>query len=85
CEAELIDEINEPSVDDVAATLELLNRAPSLYLRQNDEQRARFLNALAWNCIIEGEKIVPNYKSPFSFVAEGARSADWYARQDSNL
>jgi len=78
CEAELIDEIHEPSVDDVAATLELLNRAPSLYLRQNDEQRARFLNAVAWNCIIEGEKIVPNYKSPFSLVAEGARSANWY-------
>ena len=85
CEAELIDEIHEPSVDDVAATLELLNRACSLYLRQNDEQRASFLNTLAWNCTIEGEKIVPNYKSPFSLVAEGARSANWYARQDSNL
>ena len=85
CEAELIEDIPEPSVDDVASTLELLNRAPSLYLRQNDEQRARFLNALAWNFIIEGEKIVPNYKSPFSLVAEGAHSANWYAREDSNL
>lgn len=85
CESELIGEIQEPSADDVEATLELLNRAPSLYLRQNEEQRARFLNAVAWNCVIEGEKIVPNYKNPFSLVAEGAHSANWYARQDSNL
>ena len=86
CETEVMEEdIHEPSVDDVASTLELLNRAPSLYLRQNDEQRARFLNALAWNCTIEGEKIVSNYRIPFSLVAEGARSADWYAREDSNL
>ena len=85
CEADLIDEIQEPAADDVEATLELLNRAPSLYLRQNEEQRARFLNAVAWNCVIQGEKIVANYKSPFGLVAEGARSANWYARQDSNL
>ena len=86
CEAEMMEEdIHERSADDVASTLELLNRAPSLYLSQNDEQRARFLNALAWNCTIEGEKIVPNYKSPFNLVAEGARSANWYAREDSNL
>jgi hypothetical protein len=79
CEAEVIGEDHEPPVDDVAATLELLNRAPSLYMRQDDAQRARFLNALAWNCTIEGEKIVPNYRSPFNLVAEGARSATWYA------
>jgi len=84
CEAEVIDEDHEPPVDDVAATLELLNKAPRLYMRQTDEQRARFLNALAWNCIIEGEKIVPNYRTPFSLVAEGARSANWYPREDLN-
>lgn len=85
CEAELIGEDNTPPVDDVAATLELLNMAPGLYMRQNDEQRARLLKALAWNCTIEGERIVPNYRSPFNLVAEGARSATWYARQGSNL
>jgi site-specific DNA recombinase len=85
CEAELIHEDSGLPLDDVAATLELLQRAPSLYMRQDDEERARLLNALAWNCIIDDEKIVPNYKIPFSLVAEGAHSANWYARQDSNL
>jgi len=79
CEAELSEEVHEPPVDDVASTLELLNRVPSLYLRQTHKQRARLLDALAWNCVIEGEKIVPNYKIPFNLVAEGARSANWYA------
>jgi len=29
CEAEVLEDTHEPSVDDVAATLELLNRAPT--------------------------------------------------------
>jgi hypothetical protein len=35
CEMEAIGTVSEPSVDDVQATLELLQRAPELYRRQN--------------------------------------------------
>jgi site-specific DNA recombinase len=72
-------------VDELQSTFELLERAPRLYLRQSDEERARLLNALASNCVIRGEKIDPIYRNPFDLVAEGVRRSDWYARQDSNL
>jgi len=73
-----------PSEDDVQPTLELLERAPALYLRQNDYGRARVLRTLLWNCNIRGEKLDPVYRSPFDLVAEGVRSANWYTREDSN-
>lgn len=74
-----------PSVDDVRPTLELLERAPVLYMKQDDHGRARVLKTLLWNCRIRGENLDPVYRSPFDLVAEGVRSANWYPRQDSNL
>lgn len=85
CELELLEDEREPQWDDVRATLELLERAPQLYLQQNDYQRARLLKLLAWNCELNGENITPIYRKPFSEVAVGIGSANWYARQDSNL
>ncbi len=73
-----------PSLDDVQATLELVRRAPELYLRQNDQQRARLLKVLVWNCKLTGESIEPIYRTPFDVVAEGRHSNNWYAREDSN-
>ena len=85
CEVETLEVVREPSEDDVGATLELLERAPELYLRQNDEQRARLLRVLVWNCSLDGEKIVPVYRRPFDLVAAGVETTNWYAREDLNL
>ena len=84
-EIEELESYRPPSVDDVEATLELLERAPDLYRRQSDEERARLLSALVWNLTITDESVDPVYKKPFSEVAQYASSANWYPRQDSNL
>ena len=84
-EIEELESHRTPSVDDVGATLELLKRAPDLYRRQSDEERARLLKALVWNLTISAESVEPVYKKPFSEVAVCASSANWYPRQDSNL
>jgi len=69
----------------VQATLELLERAPVLYLRQNDEERARLLHTLLLNCRVSGETLDPVYKKPFDLVEVGLKTGNWYARRDSNL
>lgn len=84
CRTEAFKDVREPSLDDVSATLELLNRAPTLYLRQSAGQRARFLNVLAWDCTMESESIVPNYKSSCDLADEGARLAAWCPQGDLN-
>ncbi len=78
CELELVDSGREPSVDDVQATLELLKRAPILYLRQNDQERARLLKTLLWNCKVRGENLEPIYRKPFDVVAIGVKTANWH-------
>ena len=83
CEMETVAATPQPSMDDVQATLELLQRAPELYLRQNDQERARLLRVLVWNCMWKGGKVVPIYRRPFDLVAKGLASADWYTGQES--
>ena len=75
----------EPRHDKAVEAFELLKRAPELYLQQNAQQRAELLHELVSNCEIKGDKLDPVYRKPFDAVAEGLRTGDWYARQDSNL
>ena len=82
---QLLSSITEPRLDEANATFELLESAPSLYLRQDPEEQASLLRTLLSNCYVSREKLVPVYKKPFDLVAEGLRSGDWYPRQDSNL
>jgi len=84
CELETLEAEEEPSADDIQATLELLNRAPDLYLRQSEAERARLLQLLVWNCSMKGEIVDPAYRKPFSLIAERASSAAWYPQEDSN-
>lgn len=81
----MIESGREPPLDDVQATLELLKRAPDLYLKQSDEERARLLRVLLRNCKVGGDKLIPVYWKPFDAMAVGVKTANWYARQDSNL
>jgi site-specific DNA recombinase len=85
CEAEAMGLVEEPSRDDIGATLELLQRAPDLYIRQSAAERARLLKVLVWNCAMKGEDVSPVYRKPFDLVAQGVSSAVWYPRQESNL
>jgi DNA invertase Pin-like site-specific DNA recombinase len=78
-EIELLGAQRDPSPDDVKATLELLNRAPDLYRRQSDAERARLLRVLVWNLTLTDESVSPVYRKPFDLVAEGVSSGVWYA------
>ena len=77
--------ITDPQLDKAKATFELLKRAPELYIRQTDGERACLLKELLSNCIMKGETLVPIYNKPFDAVAVGVQTGDWYPRQDSNL
>ncbi len=81
---ELLESIQEPQEESVQATFELLERAPVLYSKQKDEERARLLRTLVSNCIVKGDSIDPVYKKPFDLVAIGTKTGNWYARRDSN-
>ena len=83
-EVELLESKQEPLLDDVQATFELLERAPALYLKQKHEERARLLKTLISNCILRGENIEPVYKKPFDLVAIGVKIDEWWACLDSN-
>ena len=79
-----LEAFREPAVDGLARTLELLERAPELYYRQDHAERAAFLKNLASNCIITADSLVPVYRKPFAAVAEGLRSGNWLGEEDSN-
>ena len=81
----LLGEENEPAVDEVQETFELLQRAPRLYLEQTHEERARLLKTLLSNCVLKGGSAEPVYKKPFDLVAEGHVSGNWLPGEDSNL
>jgi site-specific DNA recombinase len=83
-ELEILDSAPAPLLDDVEVAFELLERAPSLYMRQTHAERARLLRALLSNCILRGEKIDPIYRIPFDAVAVGVKTGKWWTCLDSN-
>jgi hypothetical protein len=84
-EIELIGTQRDPSPDDVKATLELLNRAPDLYRRQSDAERARLLRVLVWNLTLTNESVDPVYRKPFDLVTEGVSSPVWLDFDNAKL
>ena len=83
-EREGLERLKESSADEARATFELLERAPILYLKRNDEERARLLRTVVSNCLIRGKNIDPIYKKPFDAVAVGVTTGEWWRRADSN-
>ena len=79
-----LDVVREPQWQNVEATLKLLERAPKLYSRRNDEERARLVDALVSNCVLRSGNIEPIYRSPFDLIAAGRQTANWYTQEDSN-
>lgn len=67
----------EASLEDIAAILEPLKRAPELSMRQSDEERARLLETVLSNSTLTAESLVLIYRRLFDAIVEGKRSENW--------
>jgi len=65
-------------------TLELANKAYSLYVRQNPAEQAKLLKMVLSNCRIDAVSITPTYRKPFDLIFARAKNEDWRALRDSN-
>ena len=65
-------------------TLELANKAYSLYVRQNPAEQAKLLKLVLSNCKIDAVSIMPAYRKPFDLIFTRAKNEEWRARRDSN-
>jgi site-specific DNA recombinase len=57
--------------------LELSSKAYSLWIRQDPFEKRKLLDILLSNCTFDGKKVLPEYRKPFCWIAEGARCSDW--------
>ena len=65
-------------------TLELANKAYSLYLTRNSEEQAQLLRMVLLNCAIDGTSVQPTYRKPFDLIFERGKTEDWSGRADLN-
>jgi hypothetical protein len=70
---------------DAKRTLELANKAYSLYLAQNPTQQATLLRMVLLNCSIDGTSVCPTYRKPFDLIFKRATKQDWSGRENLNL
>ena len=68
----------------VARTLELAQKAHSLYLTQNPAEQAKLLSLVLSNCEVDEVSIYPKYNIPFNLIAQRAKTEDWLGGLDSN-
>jgi site-specific DNA recombinase len=66
-------------------TLELANKAYSLYLTQNSAEQAKLLRMVLLNCSIDAASVYPTYRKPFDMIFQRARNKEWSGREDLNL
>ena len=76
---------NKNFIESGVRILELAEKAPELYLKQNYFERAKLLKTLLSNCTLEGENVGYIYKKPFDILAEGLSCNKTLGRKDSNL
>ena len=80
--------LTEPPADrllTVARTLELAQKAHSMYLAQDPTEQAKLLSLVLSNCEIDEVSAYPKYNMPFNLIAQRAKTEDWLGRKDSNL
>ena len=65
-------------------TLELANKAYSLYVSQNPVEKAKLLRMLFSNCSVDAVSVTPTYRKPFDMIFKRAQSEEWSGRRDSN-
>jgi len=63
-------------------TLELANKAYSLYLTRNPQEQAQLLRMVLLNCAIDGESLHPTYRKPFDLIFQRAKNEEWSALAD---
>jgi hypothetical protein len=68
----------------VQRTLELANKAYSLYLTRNPQEQAELLRMVLLNCAIDAATIQPTYRKPFDLIFERAKNEEWSGRADLN-
>jgi len=57
--------------------LELANRAYSLYLKAEAQEKRKLLNYILSNCQVANGTLYPTHRKPFDLIAEGVRTQDW--------
>jgi site-specific DNA recombinase len=72
------------SVLSARRTLELAQKAHSIYLTANDAERAKLLKTVLSNCSTDGVSLWPVYRKPFDTIFERAKNEEWRGRRDSN-
>jgi site-specific DNA recombinase len=77
--------INAEHALTVARILELANKAYSLYLTRNSEERAELLRMVLLNCATDGVSVMPTYRKPFDMIFQRAQREEWSGREDLNL
>jgi site-specific DNA recombinase len=66
-------------------TLELANKAYSLYLTQNSAEQAKLLRMVLLNCSIDAVSVYPTYRKPFDMSFHRAKNQEWSGKDDLNL
>jgi site-specific DNA recombinase len=61
-------------------TLELANKAYSLYLTRSPQEQAHLLRMVLLNCAIDGATVQPTYRKPFDLIFARAKDEDWSGR-----
>jgi hypothetical protein len=69
----------------VARTLELAQKAHSMYLAQDPAEQAKLLSLILSNCQVDEVSVYPKYNVPFDLIAQRAKTENWLGREDSNL
>jgi len=54
-------------------TLELANKAYSLYLTRNPQEQAQLLKMVLLNCAVDSATVQPTYRKPFDLIFERAK------------
>jgi hypothetical protein len=75
----------DDKVHTVARTLELAQKAHSLYLAQDPAEQAKLLSLVLSNSEIDEVSVYPKYNMPFDLIAQRPKTEDWLGRKDSNL
>src|SRR5262249_4814933 len=66
-------------------TLELPNRAYSLYFTRHHAERGQLLKSVLLNCATDGVNLTPTYRKPFDLIFERAKNEEWSGREDLKL
>ncbi len=66
-------------------TLELAQRAHSLYVTHKPAEQAELLKEVLSNCAIDDVSLYPTYRKPFDLIHRRAKDEEWSGREDLNL